>query len=313
MSIDPMAIIAQQADTIARLTREVEAMRAELSQCNEDRNDALGSARRANAERQARHRSRQRNVTSNVTSNALPSPPPLSPLPSPPDPPNPPPYNPPSPPRAQGVSGVPFEDGPVGTQEAGPDWLSLEDEQSFEPSRLTKSPPSSAAPPPAVGRAEPAGFAEFWEAFPKRRRTERAKSAKLWARITAKVEPAVILAGLARWNASKDWAKDGGEFTPMPATWLNGRRWEDDPEPDQANPAACLATAVRQFVGQPWYGLWSRSFDGFQDGDRARLLLQQQQERGWRPDEDAFYRALDADDVAGAMAVLWDGRIEVAS
>ncbi|MNY63023.1 hypothetical protein D3C86_1999290 [compost metagenome] len=27
---------------------------------------------------------------------------------------------------------------------------------------------------------------------------------------------------------SHDWLKDGGKYVPMPTTWLNGRRWEDE-------------------------------------------------------------------------------------
>ena len=27
-----------------------------------------------------------------------------------------------------------------------------------------------------------------------------------------------------------EWTKDGGQFIPYPATWLNARRWEDEPE-----------------------------------------------------------------------------------
>ena len=27
---------------------------------------------------------------------------------------------------------------------------------------------------------------------------------------------------------SQQWRKDGGQYIPMPATWLNGRRWEDE-------------------------------------------------------------------------------------
>ena len=26
---------------------------------------------------------------------------------------------------------------------------------------------------------------------------------------------------------SPQWTKDGGQFIPHPATWLNGKRWED--------------------------------------------------------------------------------------
>ena len=30
-------------------------------------------------------------------------------------------------------------------------------------------------------------------------------------------------------RASPQWQKDGGQFIPLPSTWLNGRRWEDQP------------------------------------------------------------------------------------
>ena len=31
-----------------------------------------------------------------------------------------------------------------------------------------------------------------------------------------------------------EWTRDGGQFVPYPATWLNGRRWEDEPEGSSA-------------------------------------------------------------------------------
>ena len=27
---------------------------------------------------------------------------------------------------------------------------------------------------------------------------------------------------------SRDWTKDGGAYIPLPATWIRGRRWEDE-------------------------------------------------------------------------------------
>lgn len=161
--------------------------------------------------------------------------------------------------------------------------------------------------------AAPAGFAAWWAAYPGPRTRKKAKPlvAKKYAAAAARVGEDRLAAALAWWSRQVDWTKDGGQYVCAPLVWLNQELWDAAPEDDR--PAACLAVAVKQFIGQPWYGLWSRSFEGFQDGDRCRLLLQQQQERGWRPDEDAFYRALDADDVAGAMAALWAGRIEVAS
>ena len=37
-----------------------------------------------------------------------------------------------------------------------------------------------------------------------------------------------ILAGIEKQKQSAQWTKDGGQFIPHPATWLNGCRWEDE-------------------------------------------------------------------------------------
>lgn len=40
-----------------------------------------------------------------------------------------------------------------------------------------------------------------------------------------------ILDDVGRRARSRAWTKDGGEFIPHPATYLNGHRWEDELEP----------------------------------------------------------------------------------
>jgi hypothetical protein len=37
-----------------------------------------------------------------------------------------------------------------------------------------------------------------------------------------------ILSAIERAKKSQDWLKDNGQYIPFPATWLNGRRWEDE-------------------------------------------------------------------------------------
>ena len=76
-------------------------------------------------------------------------------------------------------------------------------------------------------------FDRFWVAYPRHQGKEAAR--KAWA----KIRPddallAEMLAALERQRASDQWRKDGGQFIPLPATWLNGRRWEDEPTPIQA-------------------------------------------------------------------------------
>lgn len=71
------------------------------------------------------------------------------------------------------------------------------------------------------------GFAAFWEAYPKK--AGKAAALKAWN----KLAPDVVLQeqmgkALEVQKQSQQWRKDGGQFIPMPATWLNGRRWEDE-------------------------------------------------------------------------------------
>ena len=37
-----------------------------------------------------------------------------------------------------------------------------------------------------------------------------------------------LLNALERQKQSPAWKKDGGQYIPHPATWLNGHRWEDE-------------------------------------------------------------------------------------
>ncbi|HGE1973835.1 TPA: hypothetical protein ACGKFT_006659, partial [Pseudomonas aeruginosa] len=78
------------------------------------------------------------------------------------------------------------------------------------------------------------GFEEFYQAYPKRR--DRAKAEKAWRKIDPALHP-VIMAALPKHCRQRDWLKDNGQFVPLPASWLNGRRWEDEIAPD-AGPAS---------------------------------------------------------------------------
>lgn len=71
------------------------------------------------------------------------------------------------------------------------------------------------------------GFAAFWAAYPKK--AGKADALKAWN----KLAPDVVLQeqmgkALEVQKQSQQWRKDGGQYIPMPATWLNGRRWEDE-------------------------------------------------------------------------------------
>lgn len=39
-----------------------------------------------------------------------------------------------------------------------------------------------------------------------------------------------LLTAIERQKCSAQWSKDGGQYIPNPATWLNQCRWEDELE-----------------------------------------------------------------------------------
>lgn len=70
-------------------------------------------------------------------------------------------------------------------------------------------------------------FEKFWNAYP--RKVGKGAAEKAFK----KYKPddtllSVMLSALSAQKRSEQWHKDGGQFIPYPATWLNQRRWEDD-------------------------------------------------------------------------------------
>ena len=87
-----------------------------------------------------------------------------------------------------------------------------------------------------VESAQPEGFAEFWIAYP--RKIGKGSAEKAWRKARlGKPMLQTILKAIERARATEQWRKDGGQYIPHPATWLNERRWEDEPENSAALPA----------------------------------------------------------------------------
>ncbi len=71
------------------------------------------------------------------------------------------------------------------------------------------------------------GFEAFWTLYP--RKTAKQAAAKAWKKLQAEeVLQVRIKAAVASHALSDQWTKDGGQFIPHAATWLNQKRWEDE-------------------------------------------------------------------------------------
>lgn len=94
-----------------------------------------------------------------------------------------------------------------------------------------------------VGPALPAGFESFWAAYPRRR--NRGDAEKAWARLKPDADLlSEILRAVEVAKASDDWRRDGGQYVPYPASWLNAKGWMDDA--GSSTPATVTA--------MPWVG-----------------------------------------------------------
>lgn len=92
-------------------------------------------------------------------------------------------------------------------------------------------------------------FGAFWAAYPNK--TGKGAALKAFQRI--KPDDTLLdtmIAKLELMCASPQWQTDNGRYIPNPATWLNQRRWEDEPlqvsaSPPQSDAARLLEMAER--------------------------------------------------------------------
>jgi hypothetical protein len=71
-------------------------------------------------------------------------------------------------------------------------------------------------------------FLKFYEAYPKKE--AKAEAEKAFIKICPDDQLLEkMLASIAWQIKTEKWQKDGGKYIPMPSTWLNQRRWEDEP------------------------------------------------------------------------------------
>lgn len=95
------------------------------------------------------------------------------------------------------------------------------------PASRSRTPEKPATPEP--GSDDDPDWVKFWATYPKR--ASKADARKRWkAAVKAKVDPALIIAGAERYAAEVKRKGTPRDKIKNPDGWLNGRRWEDEPE-----------------------------------------------------------------------------------
>ena len=79
-------------------------------------------------------------------------------------------------------------------------------------------------------------FDRFWQAYPKKQKKLDAQ--KAWRKLNPDPEFAErIIRDVKQRSQLFDWQKENAKYVPMPTTYLNGRRCEDElPEPKRGDP-----------------------------------------------------------------------------
>lgn len=77
-------------------------------------------------------------------------------------------------------------------------------------------------------------FEQFWKLYPKK---QNKKKVQLWFK-NKKPNDALfdtIIKKLKNFIDTVDWQKENGKYIPMPTTWLNGERWNDEIKSGSSN------------------------------------------------------------------------------
>ena len=98
------------------------------------------------------------------------------------------------------------------------------------------------------------GFLEFWKQYPKR--IGKGSAYKAWKDGKCEGISEVVVKAVREQNGYL--TREGGRFVPNPATWLNQRRWEDEPpkpsglgDKTAGNVEALRRAAIRLKGGAP--------------------------------------------------------------
>ena len=96
-------------------------------------------------------------------------------------------------------------------------------------------------------------FLKFWDSYPHSRRTGKPQCLKVWKTKGLDSMIETILTALENHKASNDWQKEGGQYIPGSAVWLNQERWEQKmdvvtPQPIQSKSPPLVSTPGKRVV-----------------------------------------------------------------
>jgi hypothetical protein len=85
------------------------------------------------------------------------------------------------------------------------------------------------------GYVVPSDFTKFWEMYPSKRKGLKGKALTAFEKICRPSFPhrptwQRLRAAILKQQQSEQWKADGGKYIPLAASWLNGKRWMDDPK-----------------------------------------------------------------------------------
>jgi len=71
-------------------------------------------------------------------------------------------------------------------------------------------------------------FDVFWKNYPKK--IGKGAAQKSWFKLKSPTETLQLIIDALEWQKKSDqWERDNGQYIPHPSTYLNQRRWEDEP------------------------------------------------------------------------------------
>ena len=114
---------------------------------------------------------------------------------------------------------------PMGFSETQNNPSVFEETQKSQTESKAKSKTNSITPiAPKGAKRSDAEFEIFWNAYPTKVGKQPAR--KAFDKVKVPVE--TLVAAIERQKCSSQWSKDGGQYIPNPATWLNQGRWTDE-------------------------------------------------------------------------------------